>query len=238
MPVEREKAPAQTNEEVDSLSLYASLAANEDQEKRTLRRSIAVAVVLHGALLVATFPQLQSAELAPKPDQRKVFVVRNPRFEKPEIPKTEVKPKPSRTLIPVPDLTPDEPELPPMEFPVAETDFVDVGIVVNIPDAPPAPEQVGPIRVGGEVKAPERIHYVAPRYTEIARKARLQGTVVLETVVETNGEISQVKVLKSLNFGLAEEAVRAVEQWRFKPSTLNGKPVSVLYVLTVHFRLQ
>lgn len=237
MPVK--ETPAQTfNEDVDSLSLYASMAAGEDQEKRTLRRSIAVAVILHAALLVVTFPQLQSAELAPKPE-RKVFVVQKPpRFEKPKPPPTEVKPREPRKLIAVPDQTPDEPEVPRVDFPVPEADFDDVGIVVNIPEAPPEPEQVGLVRVGGNVKPPERIHHVLPRYTEVARRARIEGTVVLETVVNKNGEVTQVKVLKPLSFGLEDEAVKAVKQWRFKPSTLNGKPVDVLYVLTVYFKLQ
>jgi TonB family protein len=75
-------------------------------------------------------------------------------------------------------------------------------------------------------------------YPEAARRARIQGVVVLECIIGKDGIVQDVKVLRGLPLGLTESAVDAVNKWRFKPSTLNNKPVEVLYILTVRFNLQ
>lgn len=103
------------------------------------------------------------------------------------------------------------------------------------PEAPKAPD--GPLRVGGDVKAPEVTHRVDPQYDDMARKARVAGVVILEAVINKQGEVEQVKVLKGLPFGLSERAEEAVKQWKFKPGTLNGEPVEVIFNLTVNFKL-
>ena len=77
-----------------------------------------------------------------------------------------------------------------------------------------------------------------PVYPEAARRARIQGVVVLECTIGKDGRVQNVKVLRGLPLGLTETAVDAVNKWRFEPSTLNGKPVEVLYILTVRFNLQ
>ena len=104
--------------------------------------------------------------------------------------------------------------------------------------APPAPPPSdGPLRVGGDVKAPVAINRTKPNYTEAARKGRVSGVVVVEAIVNKQGEVEQVKVLKGLPLGLSEEAEQAVKQWRFHPGTLNGQPVEVIFTLTVTFTL-
>ena len=90
----------------------------------------------------------------------------------------------------------------------------------------------------GEVDPPVRIHYVDPLYTEIARRARIHGMVILQAIINTEGLVTDVKVLKPLSMGLSEEAVKAVKQWRYKPSTKNGRPVNVQLSVTVNFQLQ
>ena len=95
----------------------------------------------------------------------------------------------------------------------------------------------GPLRVGGDVKAPVAINRAKPNYTETARKSRATGVVIVEAVVNKQGEVEQVKVLKGLPFGLSEQAVAAVKQWRFRPGTLNGEAVDVIFNLTVNFTL-
>jgi protein TonB len=106
------------------------------------------------------------------------------------------------------------------------------------PPPPPAPEPTeGPLRVGGDVKAPVAINRAKPDYTELARKAHVNGVVVVEAIVNRQGEVEQVKVLKGLPMGLSEQAVDAVKKWRFKPGTLNGEPVDVIFTLTVTFTL-
>ena len=77
-----------------------------------------------------------------------------------------------------------------------------------------------------------------PQYTEIARKARIQGVVILQTIIDKDGNITDVKVLKGLPMGLTEAATTAVTQWKHNPATLNGKPVAVYFNLTVNFQLQ
>ena len=72
----------------------------------------------------------------------------------------------------------------------------------------------------------------------VARKARIQGTVILEAVIDRNGNVTDVRTLKPLPMGLDIEAMNAVRKWRFKPGTLNGRPVPVIFILTVNFRLQ
>lgn len=95
-----------------------------------------------------------------------------------------------------------------------------------------------PLRVGGGVSKPEIIERVQPQYTEVARKARLQGTVIVEAIIDENGRVTNVKVLKGLPMGLDRAAVEAVQKWRFKPAMFQGRPVKVYYSLTVNFQVQ
>jgi len=62
--------------------------------------------------------------------------------------------------------------------------------------------------------------------------------VIVEAIIDKNGDVTNVRVLKGLPMGLEESATSAVKSWKFKPATLNGRPVSVYYNLTVNFRLQ
>lgn len=96
-----------------------------------------------------------------------------------------------------------------------------------------------PVRVGGNVMAPVAIRKIPePQYTEIARKARIEGMVIVEAIIDRNGTVTDVRVLKPLPLGLDQSAVDAVKRWKFSPGTLNGQPVPVIYTLTVNFRLQ
>jgi protein TonB len=105
-------------------------------------------------------------------------------------------------------------------------------------EAPPEPKSEGPLRVGGDVKAPLVIHRVEPAYTDLARKAKITGVVIVEAVIDRDGNVDKVRVLKNLSMGLGEAAEGAVRQWKFKPGTLNGEPVDVIFNLTVNFTLQ
>ena len=95
-----------------------------------------------------------------------------------------------------------------------------------------------PLRVGGNVMAPVSVSRVDPQYTEIARRARIEGIVVIEAVIDRDGNVTDARVLKPLPMGLDTAALDAVKRWKFKPGTLNGQPVPVYYNLTVTFRLQ
>jgi TonB family protein len=92
-------------------------------------------------------------------------------------------------------------------------------------------------RVGGDVKAPIIVTRVEPAYSEEARKARISGIVILEALIDKNGDVREVNVLKPLPFGLDQAAVDAVRQWKFKPALIKGEPVDVVFNLTVNFKL-
>jgi TonB family protein len=76
-----------------------------------------------------------------------------------------------------------------------------------------------------------------PEYSEEARKAKYQGTVVLWLVVSPEGKPQQIQVQRSLGMGLDEKAIEAVRQWRFEPAKKDGHPVPVMINVEVNFRL-
>jgi TonB family protein len=100
-------------------------------------------------------------------------------------------------------------------------------------EAPAGP----PYRVGGEVTRPEKVSGDPPAYTELARRARITGVVIVEAIIDEQGNVSSTRVLKGLPMGLDRAAVDAVEAWKFKPATMYGKPVAVYYTLTVSFQM-
>src|SRR5579863_5503639 len=95
----------------------------------------------------------------------------------------------------------------------------------------------GVFRVGGGVTAPVPLYRPEPEYSEEARKAKYQGTVVLSIEVSPSGLASNIKVVRSLGLGLDEKAIEAVKQWKFKPGYMDGKPVTVAATIEVNFRL-
>jgi TonB family protein len=97
--------------------------------------------------------------------------------------------------------------------------------------------RAGPYRVGGAVSRPEIVSQTRPVYTELARRNRVTGTVIVEAVIDEQGTVTDVRVLKGLPMGLDRSAVEAIKTWKFKPATLEGRPVPVYYVLTVNFQV-
>lgn len=221
------------------LDFYQDLARQADDDSRGLKTSLIVAAVLHGILLLITFPNLYSQPLIEDAPERKVIKLsKTPIFVPPEPQPIEI-PKPLARKVPFPDPTPDDPEPLRVETPEVKIEMPDLeGLQLVIPDRPPEPEPTGPITIHGGVERPQRVHYVAPEYTETARRIRLEGPVILQTIIDVDGNVLEVKVLKGMSFGLTESAVAAVQQWRFEPATLNGQPVAVYYNLTVNFALK
>jgi TonB family protein len=95
----------------------------------------------------------------------------------------------------------------------------------------------GAYRVGGGVSAPRAIFDPDPEYSEEARRAKFQGTVLLWVVVGPDGKPRDVRVQRSLGMGLDEKAIEAVRQWKFEPSMKDGHPVAVQVNIEVNFRL-
>jgi TonB family protein len=94
-----------------------------------------------------------------------------------------------------------------------------------------------PYRVGDQVSRPEIISATKPVYPERARRARVTGTVILESIIDEQGDVVNVRVLKGQPMGLDQAAVDAVKTWKFKPAMMKGKPVKVYYVVTVNFQV-
>jgi len=217
------------------------IAAEEERERKWMRMAVAIAVVLHVIIFVIHWPSFAGTGAKAEKKKVKIFVVKQVKFKPPKKPKLQQIPKPKTRIVPIPDPTPDEPEPIREEQPQEDMDFVpDQDLVMGIPEAPPPPEPEGPVRfvVGGNITEPKKISAPAPRYPEAARRARIQGAVILELTIGKDGTVKNVKVLRGLPLGCTDAAVEAVKKWRFKASTLNGKPVEVIYVLTVKFSLQ
>jgi protein TonB len=106
-------------------------------------------------------------------------------------------------------------------------------VVAPPPPPPPAPKLV---RVGGVIREPKKLVHVAPVYPEIARLSQIEGKVTMEAVLDVTGRVKSVRVLNAVPL-LEDAAVRAVRQWRYTPTELNGVPVPVLMTITVVFSL-
>jgi TonB family protein len=92
-------------------------------------------------------------------------------------------------------------------------------------------------RVGGGVSAPVVVSKKDPEYTEVARAAKYQGTVLLGVEIGPDGLARNIHVLRSLGLGLDEKAIEAIQQWRFRPGQKDGQPVTVAASIEVNFKL-
>ena len=98
----------------------------------------------------------------------------------------------------------------------------------------------GAYRPGNGVTMPRLLREVKPNYTSDAMRAKIQGRVLVECIVNIHGDVTDVKILNSLDptFGLDQEAIKAAKQWRFSPGTRLGEPVPVLISIELSFTLR
>ena len=95
-----------------------------------------------------------------------------------------------------------------------------------------------PLEIGGKISRPELLRHDYPKTTAEARQhPGFNGTVILEVNIDPQGNVIAVRALKEQPYGLTEAAVKSVKEWKFKPATLDGKPVTVYYVLTANFKI-
>lgn len=217
--------------------------------------SVLVSAVVHGAALTALIvvPLVASYDLPDVHVPSLPYIrVHSPRL--PEAPPAPAPPEPARPaantgavpLEPPVGISPERPISPPEHEgvvggvePLSETG-VPFGIGSEGPAAvppPPPPRPSAPLRVGGAVRPPRRIAYVAPEYPPLAQAARVEGDVQLDAIIGVNGTIQQVRVLRPAPL-LEAAAIDAVRQWRYTPTLLNGTPVPVVMTVTVSFRLR
>jgi protein TonB len=198
-------------------------------ERRLLRRALLAALLLHGAMLWARLPDWGPEPVRVEAPQQvmKVQFLRPP----PPPKQAPVKPpEPEAKAIPIPDPTPDEPEpIPELATPPPP----DLPVDASLPPAPLPIEPVssGPIRVAPG-QGPGLIKKVEPVYPPLARLARIQGTVVLDAVIQKDGSVAEIRVLSAANPLLEKPSVEALRQWRFTPGHQD-----VIMTLTVNFVL-
>jgi TonB family protein len=116
----------------------------------------------------------------------------------------------------------------------------DLTLRIGVPAAAltPAVNATGVYSPGNGVTNPVPTYHPDPQYTEEARNAKWQGAVMVSVVIDATGTPTNIKVVRPLGLGLDEKAIEAVQQWRFRPATKDGVPVSVQAQIDVTFRLQ
>lgn len=224
----------------DTLGSLALQAAVAQEDGSPLKMAWIAAIVFHFALFLVVFPEFGSTDTFE--EQKEAVVIK--RYKPPEPPKEKPKKKVVKkktARVPIPDPTPDDPE--PIveenvEYIEAEEEVADTDFSFGGPAGGPPVIDQGPMRVGGEIQAPEKLVHVNPEYPELARRARLSGIVILEATIDREGNVVDVNVLRGLGLGLDEAAMNAVQQWKYTPTFYNGRPIEVLMTVTVQFQLQ
>jgi len=111
---------------------------------------------------------------------------------------------------------------------------------VSPPEAPVSEQKretsINRVRQGGDVQHANLVHQVKPSYPQLARTARVQGSVILEAIIDREGWVKDLRVLSGHPL-LVRAACEAVQRWRYRPTLLNGEPVEVLTQVTVNFNL-
>ncbi len=171
----------------------------------------------------------------PQPAPPQPEVVRQPDLG--DIPDTPAPPVPGSTqesTVPGTDLTAP----PGLGHPDGDPNSrSEVGDIHGIPEpVPPAVD--GPVYLTPEMSRPRALQPIQPRYTEPARKAGVQGTVIVEAIIDEQGRATNVRVVRGLPMGLDRSAVEAIQQVTFQPAMRGGRPVKVYFNLTVNFTIQ
>jgi periplasmic protein TonB len=100
----------------------------------------------------------------------------------------------------------------------------------------PAPVEKKIVRVGGRVRPPTVIRRIEPVYPTLARAAHVQGDVVVDAILDEQGNVTEMKIVSGPPL-LYQAALEALSQWKYQPTYLNDEPVSVQFIVTISFRL-
>ena len=209
-------------------------------------------LVIGMVMVVRTFA---TTEMPDPPISTKFMMVATP--EVPDVP-TPQPPRPAQSTTTPTNENPVPLKAPDVIAPEVRRDIPDTvafgadtggipgfdGLIGGVDGPPPPPRTVAPppppapvVRPGGVIKAPQKIHHVAPTYPVIAQSARVSGIVILDALIAEDGSVRDVNVLRSVPL-LDAAAIDAVRQWRFTPTLLNGVPVQVIMTVTVNFTLE
>jgi TonB family protein len=202
----------------------------EGDERRNRRIALTVAVLLHGALLTLPLPNPATEALESMSPVTGIQVTSCDFGQRP--PAVTERPRPRVLKVPIP--IPPSPEI----FHTEERlnpQWKSDPPPLDIPPGPPRVSPDAPLRVGGDVRPPVRIHSVAPKIPDFARRACIRGTAILSAVIDRDGKVLSARILRGMPLGLNEAALDAVLQWKFEPATLHGRPVTVRYPVAVTF---
>jgi TonB family protein len=119
----------------------------------------------------------------------------------------------------------------------AATSFDSIQSVANAAEVL-AQEGEKPVKATTGMQEAKLLERTAPVYPELAKMARIEGTVTVEALISKDGTIKRVRVLQARGMGLEEAVVKAVKQWRYETTVLNGEPVEVITIINVVFKLQ
>ena len=246
MTMHQDPAPRTTPAREETRSFLMDAAFEHQKRDRNFR--IGLMIALYFTLILIWLPgwrmsdntvDLRQASIH-KPQKRKVL--KPPPIE--PLHKVVTKEKRARK-VPMPDLTPNEPEPvvepdPPPAPEVLYTDDWEIGIPDDdsIPE-PPSQESVARVGQVG-VEPPVFTHQPTPEYPRMGLKVGVEGFVILEAVLRKHGRIEEIKVLRPLakgKLGFEKAAMDTLRQWQFIPGKVNGKPADVRMTLKVDFRL-
>jgi protein TonB len=113
---------------------------------------------------------------------------------------------------------------------------------IRAPEAPPPPPRASaekarvPVPVGGNVQPPRIIYKVNPDYPLLAHQASIQGEVIISAIIDSQGNVVDMKVVSGPPL-LYSAAMKALGQWKFQPTYLNGEPVAIKWNASVRFRI-
>jgi protein TonB len=211
--------------------------------------SVPLSILVHSVVVAAVVVvPLMAADVLPAPPTMMLFVTvvpppppsppPAPPSQRVQAPKAEMNSS-AAPVEPPPDIKPELPTA--FKSPIVDSVVGAGNDIIGVsepppPPPPPAPPSV-PVRVGGVVRQPTRVKFVAPMYPAIAQSARVQGIVIIEATIGANGRVEDARVLRSLQL-LDAAALEAVRQWEYTPTLLNGVPVPVIMTVTVTFTLQ
>jgi len=212
------------------------------EERRIQSWALVAALTLHAALLILPLPHFPDT-IGAAPEQNLIRVHRYlpppPPLERPA---TAVTYRPRKRLLPVPDPTPDELEPirePQPEF-LAASPQAALELLIGEPEPPPPPAEPETM-VSGVAGLDDPVLIpatrVQPAYPELARRAGLEGKVILQAQISSTGGVEQLEIVYCSLPGVGFEAaaLAAVRRWRYEPGTYAGRPVGVVLTVTVNF---
>jgi periplasmic protein TonB len=225
--------------------------------RTALRRALTVASIALHAFVIATVVVAQLFAIGPLPTPRRPLAFEDIRMV--QLAEIELPPPPRRATAPAATVSPDAA---PTEMPsgiTRETGLENVkatparpenlglvegerggigsfGFAEGAASPPPPPPPTAPVRLHAGIQPPKRVVDVTPTYPEIAVRARVEGIVILDAIIDSRGNVESARILRSMPL-LDAAALDAVRQWKYTPALLNGVPVPVIMTVTVRFTL-